>query len=100
MTTRIKKTDAVSQVEGLISSNMDGEMVILSVGSGKYYNFGEIGGEIWNLIKEPIRIQDLITSLVANFDVEESVCETQVISFLSQLLAENVIQSHTTVLQD
>ena len=39
----------VGQVKGNIVSDMDGEKVMLSVDNGKYYNFGEIGGRIWEL---------------------------------------------------
>ena len=28
---------------------MDGEKVMLSINNGKYYNLGEIGGDIWEL---------------------------------------------------
>jgi Coenzyme PQQ synthesis protein D (PqqD) len=81
----------VSQVEGNIISDMDGEKVMLSINNGKYYNLGNIGGEIWDQIKEPKSIQALINSLIDIYNVEEEECKDQVLSFLNKLLEENLI---------
>lgn len=87
----ISKQHFISQVEGNIVSDMDGEKVMLSIQNGKYYNLGEMGGVIWEFIKEPIAIQDLIIKLTTDYDVEENECEQQVMSFLDHLLGENLI---------
>jgi hypothetical protein len=81
----------VSQVEGNIISDMDGEKVMLSINNGKYYNLGNIGGEIWDQIKEPKSIQSLINYLIDIYNVEEEECKDQVLSFLNKLLEENLI---------
>ena len=41
-----------------IVSDMDGEKVILSIQNGKYYNLGNIGGAIWDLINAPISVMN------------------------------------------
>lgn len=64
MNKTISFTDIVSQAEGNIVSDMDGEKVMLSVQNGKYYNLGETGGEIWEYMKEPTSIKNLIHLLV------------------------------------
>ena len=53
-----------SQQQGNIVSDMDGEKVMLSIQSGKYYNLGKLGGEIWELMKEPISIEALVATLL------------------------------------
>lgn len=88
----ISMDQLVSQGTGHIVSDMDGEKVMLSITNGKYYNLGEIGGEIWNKIKEPISVSELISTLVTQYNVEQSDCEEQVIAFLSQLTKEGLIQ--------
>lgn len=85
----------VSQVEGNIVSDMDGEKVMLSVANGKYYNFGVLGGEIWSEIKEVIPIQELVFKLVDRYDVTEKQCEEQTLAFLNQLAAEGLIKIHS-----
>ena len=83
---------SVRQVKGNIVSDMGEEKVMLSVDSGKYYNFGDVGGRIWELMEESITINQLVTSLMDIYDVEQIQCEQQVFSFLEQLLEENLIE--------
>lgn len=83
---------SVRQVKGNIISDMDGEKVMLSIDNGKYYNFGEIGGEIWNIMTETITIDQVVRTLIDIYDVEQVECEQQVFSFLEQLLEENLIE--------
>ncbi|MBO0602525.1 lasso peptide biosynthesis PqqD family chaperone [Sporosarcina sp. E16_3] len=80
-----------SQQPGNIVSDMDGEKVMLSVQSGKYYNLGQLGGEIWELMKEPISIETVVVTLQASYEVEQNECEEQVAEFLTQLLDEGLI---------
>lgn len=80
-----------SQSPGNIVSDMDGEKVMLSVSNGKYYNLGELGGEIWELMKEPITIQELVTTLQSQYNVDQTDCKEQVTDFLSQLLEQGLV---------
>ncbi|MFD1040637.1 lasso peptide biosynthesis PqqD family chaperone [Virgibacillus byunsanensis] len=92
MNNTIYKRHVVSQVEGNIISDMDGEKVMLSIHNGKYYNLGEIGGEIWEQIKDPLVVHELISALMAEYDVEQSECEDQVLSFLDTLVEEGLVK--------
>ncbi|WP_096435085.1 lasso peptide biosynthesis PqqD family chaperone [Alteribacter populi] len=82
----------VTQKPGNIVSDMDGEKVMLSVENGKYYNLGLMGGEIWDFMNEPILIGEVINGLLAQYDVEDSVCQEQVLSFLEMLRKEELIE--------
>lgn len=87
----ISKEHVVSQVGGNIVSDMGGEKVMLSVRQGKYYNLGDIGGEIWEQIKEPMLVEELILILMDKYDVQNNDCEQQVMSFLDHLRDEQLI---------
>ncbi|MCA0172250.1 lasso peptide biosynthesis PqqD family chaperone [Bacillus sp. RAR_GA_16] len=81
----------VVQMEGHIVSNMNNEKVMLSVTNGKYYNLGEIGGVIWDMIEKPISIEKVINSLFNMYEVNYQECEEQVILFLSSLQREGLL---------
>ncbi|MED4690419.1 lasso peptide biosynthesis PqqD family chaperone [Peribacillus frigoritolerans] len=83
---------AIVQREGNIVSDMDGEKVMLSVQKGKYYNLGELGGEIWDLMKEPVTIHELVTTLQSQYDVAQTECEEQVTDFINQLLEQGLVK--------
>jgi hypothetical protein len=83
---------SVVQIKGNIVSNMGGEKVMLSVKNGKYYNLGDIGGAIWDLIEEKTSVNQLVIKLMSNYEVAQSECEDQVISFLELLFEEGLIE--------
>lgn len=85
-------TQKVGQVKGNIVSDMGGEKVMLSIKNGKYYNLGETGGEIWDLVETPIEVKQLVMTLISSYQVEQTDCEEQVISFLNHLLDEGLIE--------
>lgn len=91
-TQQITLEKAIVQREGNIVSDMDGEKVMLSVQKGKYYNLGKLGGEIWDLMKEPVTIQELVTTLQSQYDVEQTECEKQVTDFINQLLEQGLVK--------
>ena len=73
-------------------SDMDGEKVMLNIEKGKYYNLGELGGTIWGLMSTPIETQEVIASLLSEYEVEKTDCEQQVLSFVHSLHEEGLIQ--------
>lgn len=82
----------IVQGKGNFVSDMDGEKVMLSIHNGKYYNLGEMGGQIWEVINVPVSVHHLINALTAEYDVDPTECENQVISFLELLYEEDLIQ--------
>ncbi|CAM3554568.1 lasso peptide biosynthesis PqqD family chaperone [Marinicrinis lubricantis] len=82
----------VVQAEGQLVSDMDGDKVMMSIRSGKYYNLGPVGGRIWELIASPTPVTRLVESLLAEYDIEQSVCEAEVLSFLQLLANEQLIE--------
>lgn len=82
----------VIQGKGNIVSEMGKEKVMLSVQKGKYYNLGQIGGEIWDLIKYPISVSQVITSLLSSYHVDEVLCEGQTLAFLEHMYQEGLVE--------
>lgn len=82
----------VAQSEGYLVSDMNGEKVMLSMESGKYFNLGEIGGRIWELVAQPTSVPTLVSRLVSEYDIESDICEQQVSLFLQQMESEGLVQ--------
>lgn len=82
----------IAQIPGNIVSDMDGEKVMLSISNGKYYNLGAVGGTIWALIEKPISVTKVVTELMQEYEIDQSTCEKQVLSFLELLLNEALIE--------
>ncbi|KMK75025.1 lasso peptide biosynthesis PqqD family chaperone [Alkalihalobacillus pseudalcaliphilus] len=93
MNDNVMKSNVVyQQVQGTIVSNMDGEKVMLSIENGKYYNLGEIGGEIWDLLERPLTLESLVEKLVNRYEISLSKCSEEVQGFLDELKEQNLIE--------
>ncbi|WP_078432602.1 lasso peptide biosynthesis PqqD family chaperone [Metabacillus halosaccharovorans] len=86
--------DIVTQVEGNVCSDMDGEKVMLSIKNGNYYNLGETGGVIWDLMEKPMKVNEIIKKMKAIYEVNDQDCELQVRSFLENLISEGLIEKN------
>lgn len=89
---KVSLSHEVVQGKGNIVSDMGGEKVMLSVSKGKYYNLGEMGGEIWDLMQRPIEVRQMVSTLMSCYEVCQMECEEQIISFLTSLLEEGLIE--------
>jgi hypothetical protein len=75
-----------------LSADLDGKTVLLSIGSGEYYNMNVVGTRIWELVEQPIAVSSITSRLLEEFEVESDVCEKQVTSYLTRLQKDNLIQ--------
>ncbi|MNN26473.1 hypothetical protein D3C81_1399780 [compost metagenome] len=89
--------DTILQSNGNLASDMDGDTVMLSIESGKYYNLGKVGGRIWELATSPIIVSQIVDTLVSEYSIERVQCEQQVVNFVTTLYKENLIQLETEV---
>lgn len=89
---KISIEQIVIQSEGNIVSDMGSEKVMLNIENGKYYNLGKIGGDIWELIDTPILVSELITNIMAKYDVNKEKCEEEVVSFLESMHEEKLVR--------
>lgn len=82
----------VVRSEGNMVSDMNGEKVMFSTRSGKYYNLGSVGGRIWELIEAPVGIGSVVETLAKEYEVDFASCEREVGAFLRQLYRESLIE--------
>jgi len=88
----ISPTDIISQVEGPISSELDGEAVVLNLDSGVYYGLNEVSARIWQLTREPISFEKIHTTLLEEYDVEGEACKQDLTQVLTDLKGANLIE--------
>lgn len=76
----------------LISSDLVGEVVILSLKSGKYYGLDPVGARIWGLIQEPRVVGDVRDIVMEEYEVDLDRCERDLLALLQRLAAEELIE--------
>lgn len=84
----------VQQSEGQISSEIDGEVVSMSIEQGNYYGMNPVLSHIWNLIRaEPTQVSELCLKLVERYEVSAEECSKDVLESLEKLRAEKLIKT-------
>lgn len=76
----------------LVSSDVDDDIIILSIENGRYYGTQTVGKRIWTIISDAVSVDDICATLLREFDVSREVCETEVLAFLRQLHQEGLLQ--------
>ena len=84
-------TTVLSRRMGLMTADMNGSAVMMDIMSGKYYNLGEVGGRIWELLEEPMTVTALVQKLTAEYDVSATQCQADIEPFLNTLLDRGLL---------
>lgn len=87
-------TTCIQSTQNQSSSVLGKETIVLNYEAGNYYELDEVGGFIWSLLqtRQVLSVQQIKEQLLNEFDVEESVCQQELTSFLGNLLDENLIE--------
>ncbi|SOD78636.1 PqqD family peptide modification chaperone [Spirosoma fluviale] len=85
----------IELVSNQSSSVIGNETILLDYKAGNYYELNEVGGFIWALLQEKrtMLVQDIQDELLAEFDVEPSVCQEELMLFLDTLSREKLIET-------
>ena len=67
------------------TSEIDNEKVMIDFETGKYFMIKGVGNDIWERVQAEISVDDLISSLLSEYEIDEPTCEKQVIAFLDKL---------------
>jgi hypothetical protein len=71
-----------------MSTELDGETVILDLASGTYSGLDAVGTFIWNQLEQPATITALRGAILGKYDVSEAQCLADLLDFL-MVLADN-----------
>jgi len=62
-TSRIADSTIVSRSPSVLTAEIDGEVVMMSIEQGQYFGLDDIGSDIWKRIEPPCAFADLIEPL-------------------------------------
>lgn len=79
------RNTVIKMTKQLNVTDLAGEKVMVDFESGKYFLIKGVGNDIWDMIQEEITVGDIISKLLAEYDVSEEECEKSVMEFLGKL---------------
>jgi hypothetical protein len=75
----------------LVASEIDGEMVILDIESGHFFQLNQIGSRIWEALEAPTTMGELCRSMQDRFDVDQETCRGDVSDFVARLSENGLV---------
>jgi hypothetical protein len=74
-----------------VTAEVGDTLIMLSVANGQYYGLNDIATAIWQRLEAPTTVADLCAALQQVFDVSPQRCEAEVLGFLQQLHAKDLV---------
>ena len=77
----------------IIASEVDGELVLISIQDGKYFGLDTVGSEIWRLLEEPRSSAALVAALQAQFEGDADEVERDTLAFIDELASNGLLRA-------
>lgn len=88
----IERSSTVQRNNEVFANEIDGEVVMMNIQTGKYYGLDDVGTRIWEMMKEEIQVQQIIRQLLKEYHVSEQECAQDVMQLLSDLEQNQLIR--------
>ena len=89
--TDIQLTSVVVRTDKLLQTKIDQETVLFDYEEGKYFGLNPVATAIWAALETEQSAQEICTHLQHSFEVSESQCKEEVLSFLKELHTKSLI---------
>ena len=84
--------DVVAAKKGQVSTDLEGEVVVLNTDSGVYYSLETVGVRVWELIQSPVSIESMRDTIMSEYAVDQERCEADLLSLLEKLRDEGLVE--------
>jgi hypothetical protein len=88
----IDDSTIISRNPSLITSEIDDEVVMMSIEQSRYFGLDDIGSDIWKQIDPPCAFADLIDQLAGVYDADRATIATDVRELLQRMAAQDVVR--------
>ena len=75
-----------------MSTQLDGETVLMHVSKGEYFGLDEVGTFVWELLSQPVSVGQLCKAVESEFDVAPDLCESDILSLIERLEDEDLVE--------
>lgn len=88
----IARNTPIRRSRNLLESEIDGDVIALSIDKGMCYGLNDVGSRIWRALDDWTDMDRIVGVLVDEFDVDEATCGAEVERLLNELNAENILE--------
>lgn len=79
--------------EDVVFRDVAGEAVLLDLASGMYFGLNDIGTRIWHLIADHGSADEIVATLLTEYEVDESHLRKDVDALIHQLIEKGLLRS-------
>ncbi|QTF91367.1 PqqD family peptide modification chaperone [Halomonas sp. BM-2019] len=91
MTSQLDVQSRVQRSPSPLASRVGDDLVLFSVNKGMYYGVPVVGRRIWDLLEDQVTVSAICDQLMQEFSVDRDACEHEVLDFIGQLEAEELV---------
>ena len=89
---QISAETILKRSSSIISSEIDGETVMMDTAFSSYYGLKEIGTHIWRLLESARSVRNICEELTGEYEVSYEQCLEDVLPFLEALREQQMIE--------
>jgi hypothetical protein len=75
----------IIQRKDIDTTDIDGEKAMMNLEKGQYFMLNEVGSRIWDIISNECSVQEIASSLLNEYEIDEETCKQSVIQFIERL---------------
>jgi hypothetical protein len=75
----------------VMSETIDGETIIIHLGTGSYYSLQKVGADVWSAIARFATEDQVVDEIVARYEVARDEAAPAITSLLEELERENLV---------
>jgi hypothetical protein len=88
----LHRDSVVRAVDSQVSSRLGDEVAILELDQGVYFGLNNTGAFLWNLMQQPVRVNEMHAALVEEFEVDLDTAEKDLLRVLGELRDAGLIE--------
>jgi hypothetical protein len=77
--------------EEIAAKVIDGEAIMINLASGIYYSLDKVGGLIWEMIERGRTLEEMMSAIIARYEVSREQVKTDIEQLVNELLQENLV---------
>jgi len=89
---RVTDSTVISRSSSVLTAEVDGEIVMMSIERGRYFGLDDIGSDIWKRLDPPCAFADLIDRLVVEYEADRATIAEDVRALLSRMVEHDVVR--------
>ena len=89
---KIDNNTLITRVKNELTSELDGEVIMMNTDIGKYFNFNKTASAIWIFLEKPATFEKLCDYLVSIFDISREQCDNEALEFIKQMFFYKLLE--------